>query len=42
VISFVCLTVKPVGEPDAGNPHVRFGDAEPELIVLADRNDLDD
>src|SRR5215472_11477518 len=19
-----CLTVKPVGEPDAGNPHVRF------------------
>jgi hypothetical protein len=20
----VCLTVKPVGEPDAGNPHVRF------------------
>jgi hypothetical protein len=24
VISFVCLTVKPVGEPDAGNPHVRF------------------
>jgi hypothetical protein len=22
--SFVCLMVKPVGEPDAGNPHVRF------------------
>jgi len=21
---FVCLTMKPVGEPDAGNPHVRF------------------
>ena len=21
---FVCLTTKPVGEPDAGNPHVRF------------------
>src|SRR3954471_2704880 len=20
----VCLTVKPIGEPDAGNPHVRF------------------
>ena len=20
----VCLIVKPVGEPDAGNPHVRF------------------
>jgi hypothetical protein len=20
----VCLTTKPVGEPDAGNPHVRF------------------
>ena len=20
----MCLTVKPVGEPDAGNPHVRF------------------
>src|SRR6266852_6273034 len=20
----VCLSVKPVGEPDAGNPHVRF------------------
>jgi hypothetical protein len=20
----VCLTMKPVGEPDAGNPHVRF------------------
>jgi hypothetical protein len=20
----VCLTVKPVGEPDAGNPHARF------------------
>ena len=20
----VCLTVKPVGKPDAGNPHVRF------------------
>src|SRR5467141_810219 len=24
VLCFVCLTVKPVGEPDAGNPHVRF------------------
>jgi glutamate/tyrosine decarboxylase-like PLP-dependent enzyme len=24
VILSVCLTVKPVGEPDAGNPHVRF------------------
>jgi hypothetical protein len=24
VICFVCLTMKPVGEPDAGNPHVRF------------------
>jgi hypothetical protein len=24
VISSVCLTVKPVGEPDAGNLHVRF------------------
>jgi hypothetical protein len=24
VIFSVCLTVKPVGEPDAGNPHVRF------------------
>ena len=24
MICFVCLTVKPVGEPDAGNPHVRF------------------
>ncbi len=22
--SAVCLAVKPVGEPDAGNPHVRF------------------
>ncbi len=22
--STVCLAVKPVGEPDAGNPHVRF------------------
>ena len=22
--SVVCLAVKPVGEPDAGNPHVRF------------------
>ncbi len=22
--STVCLEVKPVGEPDAGNPHVRF------------------
>jgi len=20
----VCLAMKPVGEPDAGNPHVRF------------------
>src|SRR5213078_4893290 len=24
LVSSVCLTVKPVGEPDAGNPHVRF------------------
>ena len=24
MIFSVCLTVKPVGEPDAGNPHVRF------------------
>jgi hypothetical protein len=24
VICFVCLKTKPVGEPDAGNPHVRF------------------
>jgi hypothetical protein len=24
VICFVCLRTKPVGEPDAGNPHVRF------------------
>jgi hypothetical protein len=24
VICSVCLTVKPVGEPDARNPHVRF------------------
>ena len=24
MICFVCLTAKPVGEPDAGNPHVRF------------------
>ena len=24
MICFACLTVKPVGEPDAGNPHVRF------------------
>jgi D-threonine aldolase len=24
MISSVCLTMKPVGEPDAGNPHVRF------------------
>ena len=24
MICSVCLTVKPVGEPDAGNPHVRF------------------
>src|SRR6476660_2506000 len=24
VLCLVCLTVKPVGEPDAGNPHVRF------------------
>src|ERR1700682_1461860 len=24
VLCFVCLTMKPVGEPDAGNPHVRF------------------
>ena len=24
VISSVCLTVKPVGEPDAGNRHVRL------------------
>ena len=24
VICFVCLMTKPVGEPDAGNPHVRF------------------
>src|SRR6202011_3110689 len=24
VIWSVCLAVKPVGEPDAGNPHIRF------------------
>ena len=24
MICFVCLAVKPVGEPYAGNPHVRF------------------
>src|SRR6476619_6887094 len=24
VICFVCLMTKPVGEPDAANPHVRF------------------
>jgi hypothetical protein len=24
MICFVCLRTKPVGEPDAGNPHVRF------------------
>src|SRR5467141_3121580 len=24
VLCFVCLRTKPVGEPDAGNPHVRF------------------
>ena len=23
-LSFVSLAVKPVGKPDAGNPHVRF------------------
>jgi hypothetical protein len=23
-VCFVCLTVNSVGEPDAGNPHVRF------------------
>ncbi len=31
--STVCLSVKPVGEPDAGNPHFRFdergGETEP-------------
>ncbi len=26
--STVCLAVKPVGEPDAGNPHVRFDEGE--------------
>jgi hypothetical protein len=31
---FVCLTVKPVGEPDAGNPHVRFGRQQPLLFKL--------
>ena len=24
MIFSVCLAVKPIGEPDAGNPHVRF------------------
>ena len=26
--AFVCWSVKPVGEPDAGNPHVRFDEGE--------------
>ncbi len=26
----MCLTVKPVGEPDAGKPHVRFDEREVE------------
>ncbi len=26
--SVVCWPVKPVGEPDAGNPHVRFDERE--------------
>jgi hypothetical protein len=29
--STVCLEVKPVGEPDAGNPHVRFDEREGEM-----------
>jgi len=28
--SVVCWSVKPVGEPDAGNPHVRFDEREVE------------
>src|SRR6476620_11349039 len=28
MLCFVCLTMKPVGEPDAGNPHVRFDEAK--------------
>ncbi|MFB0566140.1 MAG: group II intron maturase-specific domain-containing protein [Candidatus Aminicenantaceae bacterium] len=27
----VCFEVKPVGEPDAGNPHVRFDDRRQEM-----------
>ena len=27
-LSFVSLAVKPVGKPDAGNPHVRFDDGD--------------
>jgi hypothetical protein len=26
--TFVCWLVKPVGKPDAGNPHVRFDEGE--------------
>ena len=33
---YVCFIVKPVGEPDAGNPHVRFdergGETEQPLL----------
>ena len=28
--TFVCWYVKPVGKPDAGNPHVRFDEREVE------------
>jgi hypothetical protein len=31
----VCLTLKPVGKPDAGNPHVRFDEREGKRGVAA-------
>jgi hypothetical protein len=31
----LCLAVKPVGKPDAGNPHVRFDEREWETEQLA-------
>ena len=30
----VCLAMKPVGEPDAGNPHVRFDERGGETEVM--------
>ncbi len=40
--AIVCWSVKPVGEPDAGNPHVRFDERDVEtehgcnIVTLAD------